>query len=299
MARPRNPDRDRAFKIWRGSDGTARLKDIADEIGIPDSRIRKWKTEDKWDEKIKERSDSNKGALLNSNRSAPKRGAPKGSQNAKGHGAPKGNRNALGNKGGNGGPFANKNAVTTGEYESIWFDCLTEEEQILCNTINTDTLAQIEGDIRLITLRERRMMERIKKLIDGLTEKERKVLHELHVEKNPIEVYDEKTGKSKVVVVPEARLVITEVTETEYRKIDDILKVEEALTRVQEKKTRLLTLKNSVEITNRSEERQRLEIEKLKAEIAKLTGADDPEEDNSNNFLDALSGKVQEVWDNE
>jgi len=182
MARPRNPDRDRAFEIWKGSGGAAKLKDIANEIGIPDSRIRKWKTEDNWDEKIKECSDSNKGAIINSNRSAPKPGAPKGSQNAKGHGAPKGNKNALGNKGGNGGPVRNKNAVTTGEHESIWFDCLTEEEQMLCNAINTDTFVQIEGDIRLITLRERRMMERIKMLIDGLTEKERKVLHELQVE---------------------------------------------------------------------------------------------------------------------
>ncbi|SFM21657.1 phage terminase small subunit-related protein [Pelosinus propionicus] len=57
MARPRNPDRDKAFEIWLNSNGTAKLKDIAAEISIPDSRIRKWKTEDNWDQKIKERSD--------------------------------------------------------------------------------------------------------------------------------------------------------------------------------------------------------------------------------------------------
>ena len=56
MARPRNPDRDKAFEIWLTSNGAAKLKDIAVEIGIPDSRVRKWKTEDNWDEKIKERS---------------------------------------------------------------------------------------------------------------------------------------------------------------------------------------------------------------------------------------------------
>ncbi|WP_312200067.1 phage terminase small subunit-related protein, partial [Anaerospora hongkongensis] len=60
MARARNPDRDRAFLIWLDSGGTAKLSDIAAQIGVPDSRIRKWKTEDKWDEKIKERSDSAK-----------------------------------------------------------------------------------------------------------------------------------------------------------------------------------------------------------------------------------------------
>jgi uncharacterized protein YjcR len=57
--RPRNPDRDRAFELWRDSGGTAKLKDIAEKLGVPDSRIRKWKTEDNWDERIKERSDMN------------------------------------------------------------------------------------------------------------------------------------------------------------------------------------------------------------------------------------------------
>ncbi len=56
MARPRNPERDKAFEIWRDSGGSAKLKDIAKQMGVPDSRLRKWKTEDKWEEKIKERS---------------------------------------------------------------------------------------------------------------------------------------------------------------------------------------------------------------------------------------------------
>lgn len=255
MARPRNPDRDRAFQIWKDSDGVTKLKDIAAELGIPDSRIRKWKTEDKWDEKIKERSDSAKGALLYSNGNVPQnRGAPKGNHNAKGHGAPKGNKNAIGNKGGHGGPYGNKKAVTTGEYETIWFDCLTEEERALCNFINTDKLAQVEEEIRLITIRERRMMERIKKITDGLTEKERKTLQELQVQKNAVEVYDEKTGTSKIVTVPESKLVVTEITETQPRKIDDIIKIEEALTRVQEKKTRLLTLKHTIEAASQGSE---------------------------------------------
>ena len=112
--RPRNPDRDRAFELWRDSGGSAKLKDIAEQIGIPDSRIRKWKTEDNWDGKIKERSDMNKGALLNSKGSVPKRGAPKGNKNAAGHGAPVGNKNAVGNRGGPGGPVGNNKAMTHG-----------------------------------------------------------------------------------------------------------------------------------------------------------------------------------------
>lgn len=255
MARPRNPDRDRAFEIWRNSGGTAKLKDIADQIGVPASRIRKWKTEDKWEEKIKERSDSNKGALLNSNRSAPKRrGPPLGSKNAFGHGAPKGNKNAAGNRGGPGGPVGNKKALTTGEYETIWLDCLTEEEQVLYQGMNTDTLAQVDEDIRLLTVRERRMLKKIQSITNGMTEKERKVLQERINEKVPVEVVHEVTGEKKIVNVNNPKMITTEISETEFRKIDDILKIEEALTRVQEKKTRLLTLKHTIEAAEHSNE---------------------------------------------
>jgi len=288
--RPRNPDRDKAFQIWSNSGGTAKLKDIANEIGVPDSRIRKWKTEDNWDERIKERSDINKGALLNAKGSAPKRGAPKGNHNAAGHGAPKGNKNAVGNSGGSGGPVGNKKAVTTGEYESIWFDCLTKEEQALCDAINTDTLAQVEEDIRLISIRERRMMERIKKIASGLTEKQRKVLQELVKEKVAVPVTHEVTGETKIVTVDQAKMVVTEITETEYRVIDDILKLEEALTRVQEKKTRLLALKHSIEVS------ESIEVEKLKISKARLLLDIETTkgENKENQHVDALRRKMAE-----
>ncbi|VBB05580.1 phage terminase small subunit [Lucifera butyrica] len=257
MPKARSPNRDKAFELWKDSGGKKPLIDIAAELGISDVQVRKWKNVDQWEERLNGNAvtipNSNVTNQMNSNVTIKnKGGAPKGNKNAVGHGAPKGNKNALGNHGG--APPGNKNAVTTGEFETIWWDCLTEEEQALCNTINTDTLAQVEDDLKLISLRERRMMERIRKRMDGLTEKQRKVLHELRVEKNPIEVYDEKTGQTKVVVIPEPKLVVTEITETECRAIDDILKLEEALTRVQEKKTRLIALKHSIETANKGSE---------------------------------------------
>lgn len=302
MARPRDPKRDEAFALWLESNGTAKLKDIAERLGLPDSRIRKWKTEDKWDEKIKERSDTNKGALLNLNRSAPKPGAPKGNKNAKGHGAPKGNnnaaghgaprgnKNALGNRGGLGGPYGNKKALKTGEFETIWFDCLTETEQSLCEAIDTDTLAQVEEDIRLITIRERRMMERIKTITDGMTEKERKVLQELVKEKVAVPITHEVTGETRIVSVDQHKMVTTEITETEFRKIDDVMRVEEALTRVQEKKAKLLALKHSIELA------ESIEFEKLKISKARLLlEIETAKGDNKGNLhVDALRKKMAE-----
>lgn len=103
MARARSPDRDKAFEMWRDSGGTMKLKDIADALGLSDTQIRKWKNQDKWEER------------LNSNVTIPK------SNVTKRPGAPKGNKNAVGNKGG-AAPKGNSNAVTHGFFRRIFPD---------------------------------------------------------------------------------------------------------------------------------------------------------------------------------
>lgn len=103
MPRSRDPRRDRTFRLWVESGGSKKLKDIAEELGITSSTIRKWKANDKWEEKIKG------SALL-------RRGAPIGNKNAKGNKGGRasfGNKNAVGNKGG-ADPLRNQNAVTHG-----------------------------------------------------------------------------------------------------------------------------------------------------------------------------------------
>lgn len=116
-----------------------------------------------------------------------------------------------------GPPQGNKNAVTTGEYETIWMDALDEQERVLFYAVDTDVLKQLDEEIRLITIRERRMLQRIQSL------KQQHVLEE-----------------------------ISESSEfgTTKRYVDAVIRIqqiEEALTRVQEKKARLLELKHKVE----------------------------------------------------
>ncbi|MFR2552031.1 MAG: phage terminase small subunit-related protein [Clostridioides difficile] len=48
MARKRDPRRDKAKKIWLESNGEKQLKEIASELNVSDSQIRKWKSIDKW-----------------------------------------------------------------------------------------------------------------------------------------------------------------------------------------------------------------------------------------------------------
>ncbi|WP_339292719.1 phage terminase small subunit-related protein [Paenibacillus sp. FSL W8-0187] len=266
MARERSPERDKAKKMWLKSGGTMKLKDIAAALSIGETLVRKWKSQDKW------AADLNSNVTNESKGNVTKRGAPKGNKNAVGNssGAPAGNKRAVGNKGGPGGTHGNKKAVTTGEYETIWLDALEDEERELLEQIDTDPLHQASEAIMKFEIRERRMLIRIKRLTEGLTEKERRVLYELKAMKEVMAVYDEKSGQTKAVPITKHELVESEIEEKTYRQIDDILALEEALTRVQEKKLKAIKLKYEME----DEERQ-LRVKKLQHEIEKAGGADD------------------------
>lgn len=80
MAKPRNPNRDKAFEIYKNNHGKIKPAEIAKLLNEKVTNIRSWKNYDQWDK------------ALGKNK---KVGAPKGSSNAAGHGAPKENFNAV------------------------------------------------------------------------------------------------------------------------------------------------------------------------------------------------------------
>lgn len=116
MARARNPNREKAKHLWLESEGTKKLKDIAIELGVTDSTIRKWKSQDKWDTTMK--------------RSAP--------IETERYDTLKGNKNAQGNKGGS-PPKRNKNAVKHGLFAK-W---LPEETIEIMETVSQSEPADI------------------------------------------------------------------------------------------------------------------------------------------------------------
>ncbi|MCY8020774.1 phage terminase small subunit [Bacillus licheniformis] len=267
MARPRDPRRDEAFRLWKESSGTKKLKDIADELGVSSSTVRKWKATGKWEDEFKR----------SANGSAPFRpGAPIGNKNAKGNkggNAPPGNENAKGNRGG-AAPKGNKNSVRTGEYETIMWDFLDENERQLFGEIETDPLFQIDLTIRELNLRERRMLQRISRIENGLSEKQRRVLQQMRKVKDIVQT-PYKNGLVKPVPVMNERLVVTEIEETEMRAIDDILNIEEALTRVTDKRLKAIRQKyDMIRLMDEHELKLRgiyLSNETKQAELERLT----------------------------
>lgn len=64
MARKRDPRRDQAKETWLKSNGKKVLKELANELNVSDSQIRKWKSIDKWADELKGNVTNSKVTLL-------------------------------------------------------------------------------------------------------------------------------------------------------------------------------------------------------------------------------------------
>ncbi|MCY9529158.1 phage terminase small subunit [Paenibacillus alvei] len=241
MSRERSQHREKAFKLWCEGGRTRKLASIARELGIRPELVRKWKSQDRWEE----------------------RPDPKTRR-----GAPDGNKNALGNKGG--APHRNKNAVTHGMYETIWADMLDPEERIKMMEVETDPQKQVENEIRFLEIRERRMLMRINKLQDGWDSESSVSKHETF--RKPIGVvpsFDE-AGTMEMKKVYETVAVEVERTVKKPHVLERILAIEDALTRVQDKKGKFIELLDKINRGELNDEEKRVRIEKLKAETKLL-----------------------------
>jgi len=149
-----------------------------------------------------------------------------------------------------GAPKRNKNAVKTGEYETIWLDTLSEEERELVGKVKDKVVDLIDDDIKLMEIRIRRMMQRIADLAD--------------IDYEIVEMTHEEGSRGS------ENIDLTKIKEEATS--NKILKIEEALTRVQSKKTNLLKLKYQVE-NNQA-----------------------PESINIDNYINAIKERSEEVW---
>lgn len=89
MPREKSVKREAAYEIWKENilkGSRMKLKDIASELGVKDSTIRKWKCNDNWEGKLMGENPNNKkhpekARFANKNSRGNKGGAPKGNEN--------------------------------------------------------------------------------------------------------------------------------------------------------------------------------------------------------------------------
>lgn len=256
MARKRDPRRDEAKSIWLESNGEKQLKDIADELNVSDSQVRKWKSIDKWSAELKGNVTIGKSNVTNQG------GAPFGNQNAKGN---KGNNRAS-------PPIGNKNALKTGEYETIFYETLSDEEKDIYSNLNNDPSFVLSEEIRLLKIRQLRMMKRIQQAESGLNDEEIERLQQLRKIKTPIE----KDGR-KLEIKREVMQDV-QVSRKTHRKIDDILSIEDSLTRISNQLAKAVKQMNELYITDYKTDLMKAQTEKIQAEIADIGGNNSGEE---------------------
>lgn len=187
--------------------------------------------------------------------------------------AQKGNKNAVGNKGGPGAGEGNKNAVTTGEHETIFFDVLTENEKKLYQKYTVEDKKQsLLEEVKLITIREYRIMNRIKKL----------------QEKDKDMTVESITKRQYKSVLQDETETATQVTNI----INPLQKLEDALTRVQEQKRKCIDSLHKIENDDR---RLELEIIRLEMEAAR-DSSENPEDAKDDSFIKALNDSVESTW---
>lgn len=259
MARPRNPDRDKAMKIWLKSKGDKPLVDIAKQLEVSASTIRKWKSQDKWANEL--------------NGSAPisKRSAPFDSL--------KDNKNAVGNSGGS-APPGNKNALTTGQYETIMLDQLSEDEQAIFEGVTDDPLVTINTEIHMLKVREYRINKRIKAVVQGMDDIEVQTYNKIKQKRRS---FKDDNGNRMVTKVNE--VTPTGSMTQSYRKFDDLLKLEDALTAVGnsllkaiKEKAKIMNIPYDQELLQVRAEmtKQQTRIVKYNADKLYKNGADNP-----------------------
>ena len=230
-----------------------KLIEISATLDVPEGTVRSWKNRYGWANATLQKPKRNV---------ARKRGGQPGNKNAVGHGGT--------------GPPGNKNAVTTGEFETLLFDCLEPEERRLADAVPADKEQLLLQEIRLLTVREYRMLRRIEDL------------------RKAEEYYDNGEPAAGMTMVSR-KSGIEKDHETDLKefqgKLGQIQSIEDALTRVQGRKQRAIEALHKFGFDD-----ARLEIELAKVELASLKVGGQETEEEDDGFLDALNAQAGDLW---
>lgn len=266
MGRKRNPQRDESFARYADSGGKITLEELAKAAGVPKARISKWKSEDKWEERLQ---------------STPKkRGGQKGNKNARGRTPAK---------------DGNRNAVTHGAFASVTIDDITPEEaERIRENSEGGGIQQMREELRALYLR-RTYLENILK---EYTEKENdcyytdKIVH-MVVPKGMEELMQEQdtgidTGTVEDAEGSKEKFKTAMKTIIKSSPFERAMKVEAELNRLH---GRIIKQLDSIKTYEMEQRRLSLEERKYSLMKQKLTGIFDVDEE-TGEIIDEMIGEV-------
>ena len=214
-----------------------KLVEIASQLNLPEGTVRSWKNRYKWDCNV---------AKEKRNVAKRKKGGQPGNQNAT-------------------GPPENKNAVKTGEFETLFFDCLEPDEQKLIQAVQPD--------------KEQLLLQETSEPEDDQGEDE--------LEKAPpgMSVTKYKSGmeKGKPTLLREYEGILGQIQS-----------IEDALTRVQARRQRAIEALHKFGYDD-----AHLELETMKFELELLKQDGQNEDNTDDGFLEAMNASAENVWGDE
>lgn len=273
-------NREAALSLYLAQDGNITPTEIARQLGEKPATVRSWKKRDDWEGALQNQRCNADEKRCNADKPKKKRGAQPGNKNGLNNqgGAPLNNQNARG-KGEN--KRGNRNAVKTGEFMSFSRDLMDEEELQFFDGMSTCPHDHATEELRILSMRERWMLQELKRLKAGLTHKERRTLQELIERKEKMPYIDKNSGKRVMLNVTHKDMVTTEIREVEKSKLDQVVQMSDALTRVQDKKLKLVKM-----MMDKEKEEQQLAIARERLELERYKIMGDAEDSNDDDEAD-------------
>jgi len=281
MPRPRSPERDKSYEIYKSHNGNIENRRIAELVNKDERLIAKWKHEDAWVQKLKK----NKGVHLSANsvHQTSKRNTQKASAKKTSNIAPKkrvtktkplpsgvantetksphpqarpGNKNAVGNRGGKGAPPQNKQALKTGEYEAVFFNGIVDEDELSLLEVEFDKYTLQFQLIKTLTIRERRIMMRIQEL---KTTPGGMVFASVTKQKSTSKIahHNDSDGKQDTTDI---RPTLDTTSHVAQPILIRVMELEDALTRVQGRKQAAINQLHKMQMDDDTGERSPVEI---------------------------------------
>lgn len=208
MPRARSPNRDKAFELWLESGKSRTIKNISEELGVSENQVRKWKNQDKWEnrEALPNVTKSN-GNTIQTNGNITNQSKPA--------------------KRKRGGQKGNKNRYEHGLYANPTMDMIPRQELERLQRMDfADEESIIIDEIILLTSREKQLLESIQKYQD-----QKNGLSLDGVTRRTVESEGVKGSRSKQVE-----------TTTRTRDVFDVIqKLQAELTKVQKEKRQYLS----------------------------------------------------------
>ncbi|MGL5433795.1 MAG: hypothetical protein ACRDBO_00160 [Lachnospiraceae bacterium] len=154
-----------------------------------------------------------------------KKGAPVGNTNAEGHGAPEGNQNAL----------------KHGAYASVYWDSISDTEQSMIEDIDNSAEIQLVDQLKLYTIRERRLMISIQDIKNQM-EKTKGLLLSKVTNSKTVEYEGGDSGKGDKSGKSEKKVLSSkDVTNTDTESgLKTLLALEAELTKLQRAKNKCI-----------------------------------------------------------